>query len=289
MTALNFNELASSPHIAIIRQIASMCWRNESIKAIWVGGSLASGTGDRYSDVDFRIAVEDGDLDEWREPDWEALIPIPVLGSSFLKFGEPAMLHHMIIGDGTIIDFHVQIKSHKYFEPAISLIGCRDSELKTAIESFQQPASSVTQDVNASAVQQFLVDYWITTHKELKAVARNYSLFTFVGLYHERLSLLRAWHIQHNGLDIDGRYTIHLLAYMQKSLQNVITLEQANLLGMPTSTIQETAAAVVAVRNEISLVGRRLADQYGFAYPADLEFVVRKVWSEELISLKLDL
>ena len=102
---LTFNALDDCPHISYIRQIAAMCWRDESVIAIWVGGSLASGTGDRYSDVDFRIAVEDGCLEAWREPDWERLLPIPVRGASFMSFGASALLHHMVIDDGTIIDF----------------------------------------------------------------------------------------------------------------------------------------------------------------------------------------
>ena len=41
-------------------------------------------------------------------------------------------------------------------------------------------------------VRQFLVDYWITTHKQMKALARKYDLSPFVGLYFERMALLRA-------------------------------------------------------------------------------------------------
>ena len=111
----------------------------------------------------------------------------------------------------------------------------------------------------------------------------------FVGLYHERLALLRAWFIQHNGMDIAGRHTIHLLAHIHRGLEATITAEKARLLGKPTGTIAETIAAIEDVRDEMSRAGRVLADRYGFEYPADLEGVVRNVWSQEISSLTMAL
>lgn len=43
------------------------------IIAAWLGGSLASGTADRYSDVDLNCLVQDDDLPFWRNS-WPSVV-----------------------------------------------------------------------------------------------------------------------------------------------------------------------------------------------------------------------
>jgi hypothetical protein len=40
-----------------------------------------------------------------------------------------------------------------------------------------------TGKIDGAVVRQFFVDYWITTHKEMKALGRKYDHSSFVGLY----------------------------------------------------------------------------------------------------------
>jgi hypothetical protein len=134
-------------------------------------------------------------------------------------------------------------------------------------------------------VRQFLVDYWITTHKEMKALARKYDHSPFVGLYFERMALLRAWYMQAVGKDIDARVTIHMLGALHKGLDGKLTEQQHNILGLPSRTPDETVAVIDAIRTEMAWVGRWLADRHGFAYPDELEEVVQRMWSEHKESL----
>jgi len=76
MNDIDLGPLAHGPHAKLIRDMASLSFVDGSIQAIWVGGGLAAGLGDAYSDVDFRIAVEPGKLDGWISPDWERYLPI---------------------------------------------------------------------------------------------------------------------------------------------------------------------------------------------------------------------
>jgi hypothetical protein len=55
MTDLQLNHLPNLPQRETIIDVASNLWAQPSIIALWVGGSLASGVGDRFSDVDFRV------------------------------------------------------------------------------------------------------------------------------------------------------------------------------------------------------------------------------------------
>src|SRR5688500_17416682 len=125
MSDIDLGPLEQGPHANLIRVMASKCTEDGSIQAIWVGGSLAAGTGDAYSDVDFRIAVEPGHIDRWTSPDWDQYLPIRPAGGLLLRFGEQALLHHLVLLDGTIVDFYVQDTTRQNPEPNLVILACR--------------------------------------------------------------------------------------------------------------------------------------------------------------------
>jgi len=89
----------------------------------------------------------------------------------------------------------------------------------------------------------------------MKALGRKYDHFPFIGLYLERMAL-------HKGLD--GK----------------LTADQHNILGLPSRTPEETIKVIESIRAEMARVGRWLADRHKFAYPQELEDVVRRIWNE---------
>ncbi|HMN30313.1 MAG TPA: hypothetical protein PKE45_19320 [Caldilineaceae bacterium] len=285
MTEIDLGVLENGPHANLIRAMARKCYADAGIQAIWVGGSLAAGLGDAYSDVDFRIAVEPGQIDRWTSPDWERYLPIHPYGDSLLRFGEQALLHHFVLADGTIVDFYVQETTTTNPEPNVVILACRNAEFRAALAGFARPAALLVREIDGAVVRQFFVDYWITTHKEMKALARKYDYSPFVGLYLERMALLRAWYMQAVGKDIDARVTLHMLGAMHKGLAGKLTEQQHTILGLPSRTPDETATVIDAIRTEMAGVGRWLADRHGFAYPNELEEVVQRVWNEHKKSL----
>jgi hypothetical protein len=280
MMDIDLGLLDHGPHANLIRDMARKCYADDTVQAIWVGGSLAAGLGDAYSDVDFRIAVEPGQIDRWTSPDWELYLPIRPCGGSFMRFGEQALLHHLVLADGTIVDFYVQDTTRQNPEPKLVILACRNAEFREALEGFASPAALLVREIDGAEVRQFLVDYWITTHKEIKGLGRKYDYSQFVGLYFERVALLRAWYMQAVGKDIDSRVTIHVLGALHKGLDGKLSVDQHNLLGLPSRTPAETVAAVDAIRAEMARVGRWLADRHEFAYPHELEDVVGRIWNE---------
>jgi hypothetical protein len=218
MRDIDLGSLEHGPHANLIRDMASKCSAEGSIQAIWVGGSLAAGLGDAYSDIDFRIAVEPGQIDRWISPDWEQYLPIRPSGGLLMRFGEQALLHHLVLADGTIVDFYVQDTTQQNPEPKLVILACRNAEFREKLEGFARPAAVLVREIDGAVVRQFLVDYWITTHKEMKALARKYDHFSFAGLYLERMALLRAWYMQAVGKDIDSRVTLHMLGALHKGL-----------------------------------------------------------------------
>lgn len=280
MIEIDLGALEHGPHAGLIRALAEKCAADHNIEACWVGGSLAAGQGDAYSDVDFRIAVKPGQTGSWISPDWERYLPILPSGGLLLRFGEQALLHHLVLADGVILDFYVQDTTVKNLEPKLVILASRNGAFRETLEGFARPVASLVQEIDGAVVRQFLVDYWIATHKEMKALARQYDHFSFTGLYLERMALLRAWYMQATGQDIDARVTLHVIGAMHRGLAGKLTEQQHNILGLPSRTPEETVAAIDAIRAEMARAGRWLADQYGFAYPDELEAVVQRVWHD---------
>lgn len=281
MNNITLGALENGPHASLIRSMAENCGKDGRIQAIWIGGSLAAGHGDIYSDIDFRIAVEPGQVDDWTNPDWAQYLPILPCGGTFRRFGEQALLHHLVLTDGTIVDFYVQDTERDNFEPKVVILASRDAALREKLERFSRPAASLVSEIEAARVRQFLVDYWITTHKEMKALARQYDLSPFVGLYYERLAVLRAWYMQVTGKDINGHATLHLLGALHRGMAGNLTEAQQILMGLPSRTPEETVTAIEAIRAEMAEVGRWLAEKYAFAYPHEIEDVAQRVWHEQ--------
>ncbi len=285
MSDIDLGPLEPGPHANLIRDMASKCSTDSSIQAIWIGGSLAAGLGDAYSDVDFRIAVEPGHIDRWTSPDWQHYLPTRPCGSLLMRFGEQALLHHLVLADGTIVDFYVQDTTGQNPEPKQIILACRNAEFRATLEGFARPAAVLVREIDGTVVRQFFVDYWITTHKQMKALARKYDHFSFVGLYLERMALLRAWYMQAVGKDIDSRLTLHMLGALHRGLDGKLTADQHTILGLPSRTPEETVTVIDAIRAEMACVGRWLADRHAFAYPHELEDVVQRVWNEHKESL----
>jgi hypothetical protein len=285
MNQIDLGSLAHAPHANLIRDMASRCAADSSIQAIWVGGSLAAGLGDAYSDIDFRIAVEPGQIDRWNTPDWQRYLPMRLCGGQFLRCGERALLHHLVLADGTIVDFYVQDTTQQNHEPNVIVLACRNAAFRAMLEGFAQPAAALVREIDGAAVRQFFVEYWITTHKQMKALGRKYDHSSFAGLYLERMALLRAWYMQATGKDIDSRVSLHMLGALHRGLDGKLTVDQHDIVGLPSQTPEETVAAIEAIRAEMAQVGRSLAARHAFAYPHELEDVVLRVWNEHKQSL----
>ena len=83
-----------SPQFQLIEAARAVLARNARVIAAWVGGSIADGTADRWSDVDLRLAVEESDLAEVMAA-MPATLPAihPVLG----WFSRPVGREHLVI------------------------------------------------------------------------------------------------------------------------------------------------------------------------------------------------
>ena len=73
---------------------------------------------------------------------------------------------------------------------------------------------------------------------------------------------------------------VHLGAMAQLSPQN-----RGRIANLSFVIGRDTVAVIDAIQEEMASVGRWLADRHGFAYPDELEDVVRRIWNENKESL----
>lgn len=282
---LQLHILPNLPQRATIEQISTHIWRNYEVVALWLGGSLARGAGDIYSDVDFRVAVEPEQLATWKNPDFaEIFASAPIVGQQFLAFGEEAFLHHLVLANGVIADFFVQSSAKEPTSEPHLVLACRDEQFAQQLATMNQVPPITTQTVQAAEVQKLLVGFWINTHKHRKVLNRELDLMVTFGLNIEKSLLLRLWYIDVSSTDCGDmqRQTIHSLTSIICALQEATGEEALAVIGQPMSTRQELYCAIERDREVAARLGRRLAQTYNFAYPAELEATVLQGWQEFL-------
>src|SRR5215467_9202428 len=126
METLHLNHLPDLPQQKTIREVATALWQQQEVIALWLGGSLACGAGDAFSDIDFRVAVAPSHLSCWEAPSFERVFPhTSVVGQQFLRFGAHAFLHHLVLSNGELFDLYIQSAESELTPEPHQILGCR--------------------------------------------------------------------------------------------------------------------------------------------------------------------
>jgi len=110
---------------------------------------------------------------------------------------------------------------------------------------------------------------------------RSLDVMAMLGLHIEQGLLLRLWYIEVSGQDCGDvrRQTIHSLTEVVQTIEQAMGPQALALLGAPMRDRQELCQAIERNRQAVSQhLGRHLAQQYGFEYPAVLEETVVRGW-----------
>ena len=70
-----------------------------------------------------------------------------------MRFGEQALLHHLVLTDGTIVDFYVQDTTQQNPEPKLIILACRNAEFREMLEGFARPAAVLVQEMDGAVVR----------------------------------------------------------------------------------------------------------------------------------------
>ncbi len=273
--------VSQMPQWTALKWLAPQIWHQKGAIALWLAGSLARQTGDCYSDIDFGVAVQPSALEAWRGLNMDLICDDQCVGHHLLRFGPEAFLHHLVLSDGTIVDLSVQSAATAPPQTQLVILGCRDGAYLTRFVSPSE-APPATSPADPAVIQQIIVDFWIGSHKHRKVLHRGLDLMAFTGLHMERNALMHLWYAQVTGYSAPANLTIHSLTDISRTLMGVMGSHPLETLGLPTTNRVEMIAAIEAHRDEVSQVGRILAERLGFIYPEDLDATVRQGWQKFL-------
>ena len=279
---LRLDGLPALPQSRTIAMIAPKVWRDERVVALWLGGSLAAGMGDAYSDIDLRVAVPPADLAAWKSFDFHRLFDAPPLSQQFVPLGEDAFIHHMILPNGDILDLLVQSDERAPGDEPVLALGCRSETFaeRLAASNHAPASASGSELVTGEVVRELVVAFWVNGHKHRKVLHRGLDLMFPAASYANWQMLMRLWYISATGHDTTPVHFsgIHGLTELVKAVESKYGTLPLELCGAPTRTRSEICAAIERYQDTISQLGRRLAEQYAFEYPAALEDIVRRDW-----------
>jgi hypothetical protein len=277
---LNFDGLPSLPQTSFLKEVVTRVWQHPEVMAVWLGGSLARGHGDSYSDIDLRVAVETAQISKWEKPDFGELFDSQPLAHHFMRFGEGAFLHHLLATNGDIYDVYVQSLEHPPSPEERLILGCRDKSFGAKLLEPFVSKPELTRNITPQEIQQMLEFYWLNAHKHRKVLYRNLDLLLWQGINFFRPALLRLYYILLTAKDCGDlkQATIHAMTPVVQALQGLGDERVLEVVSLPTRTREEKIEAVNQLHAEVSKVGNALADKYKFVYPEELETLVVLHW-----------
>jgi predicted nucleotidyltransferase len=281
MPELSIDRLSHLPQYPALCFLMEALWQEPSVRALWLGGSLARGAADDYSDLDLRAAVSPDSLDGWWNRDLQELFEGRILAETHLSFDPAIFLYHLLLADGTIVDLLIQsAEKPPYAEPRL-VLACREDALAQLLAEPVPISEPDEPSAEGGVIRQALVDYWINTHKHRKVLHRGLDLLVLTGIQMERSLLQRLWYALATGRDYGtGRQaSIHGLSNFVRTTMQARGPEALAILGAPTRDRAEIVQAIDQLRDAVSAAGRELAEGLGFDYPAALEEKVREDWA----------
>lgn len=277
---LHLNALPPLPQSGTVREVALKLWEDARVQALWLGGSLANGTGDQYSDIDLRVAVAPEDLPQRESPDLAALFGADPLAKYLIRLGEHTLLHHLVLANGDILDLIIQGTDAPPTAEPILILGCRDDAFAARLEASESIPALATTPATGDAVREVIVSFWVNSHKHRKVLHRGLDLMFPAAHYTNWRLLMRLWYIGATGNDVSPQHFsgIHGLTALVRAVEGAYSTEPLALCGAPIRTRGEIYAAIERAQDVVAELGRTLAARYDVAYPEELEAVTRREW-----------
>ncbi len=283
-SVLDMEVLPYLPQLEALKEAAPRIWECPEVVALWIGGSIARGNADCYSDVDLRVAVLPEALEAWRHLELNALFAQSCVAHVLLEFGEGAFLHHLVLETGDIYDVWVQSATKAVHDEFILTLACRDENFAAKLREPECEPVPSPQPANPETVRGLLEHFWLNTHKHRKVLHRGLHLLALTGLHNDRQLLLRLWYIQVTGNDCGEMrtQTIHGLTHLMQTVEQARGKEALQVLGASLATDDDICRAIEQLREQVTQAGQILAETFKFDYPDAMERTARRGWQEFL-------
>ena len=249
------------------------------VRALWVGGSIAAGRADRYSDVDCGVALGAEGFLRFGEADLDDLFGSACVAHAERSFGDDLVLHQIVLDDAEIFDLLVWRASAVRVDEPVILLGCRDAGLRELLTERCAAPETRFAPAEPGEVREILVWFWTSSVKHRKALHRGLELAAQVGVRLQSGWVWRLLVLRETGLDPGDptRQTIHGMTQAARSVRDA---DAVALLGASLESRAEIEEAVDRLHDAMSAVGRELAERLGFEYPHALETTTRRAWRE---------
>lgn len=281
--SLDLSGLPDLPQRRFLEELAADLWADPNVVALWLGGSLARGVGDAWSDVDLRIALRPDTFDPATLPKSAARIVQNEAARQVISFGTDAVLHHTLLTDGQIYDLFLQTTEREPGTEARLVLACRDAIFGAKLADGVDPPVHFT-PADPEMIYRLLVSFWMGQVKHIRILSRGLVMGAWFGENLMRQDMVRLWFIRATGKDGGpiNRMTIHLLTPVMTAVRAYYGEEALNLIGQPTRTSEELTASTKRLQDEVAQIGRELAAQGGFDYPEKAEETARRAWERFL-------
>lgn len=280
-TDLDLGGLPDLPQRAFLEELVRDLWADPKVAALWLGGSLARGEGDAYSDVDLRVAVGPEDFGGGELPASAGRLVGAIAAGVKRSYGDDALLHHVLLTDGQIYDLFVQTTARRPGDEGRLVLGCRDEGFAAWLRGGADPEDRFAPAAPA-ALERLIISFWLGQIKHLKVAYRGLMLLAWEGEHRMRQDLVRLWYAQATGNDCGplASLSIHTFSPVEQAAREAAGRDLLTVVGVPMRDAAEIAAAARETQNEMARVGRLLAGRLGFPYPEAAEETARRCWTE---------
>jgi len=289
ITDLDLTLLPDLPQSDRLAAVVADLAADPDVVAIWLGGSLARGAGDRYSDVDLCIALRPEVYAADEIPAAAARLTAAAVTQLPFHFGGEATLWHMLLDDGAIYDLHVQPADEAPPHGLKLVLACRDAEFGAQLVGGEDRSVDFP-PAQPDEIERALQFFWMNQQKGQKVLYRGLPLVAWQGIALMRQDLLRLWYVLATGNDCGPvhRLTIHTLTPVMRTVQAQYGADALALVGQPTRTTAEIILENGRLADAVARVGRQLAERLGFDYPAAAEATVRRAWQDFVAELQIN-
>jgi predicted nucleotidyltransferase len=253
------HKLPNVPQLEHLPAILGDLERDETISAIWLGGSLATGMPDEHSDIDLRLAINAEHFSLETLPTALHELERESVLIRHSSFGEGTAWHYLMLPDASIWDVLIYRDSREPF-PEFRRVIRANSNWAKKLEGGHDPSVEFL-PLETAAMIAVLEQFWLDWRKHIKVLARGRQNVMWMGLNHSRHQLTRLKFMLETGNDcgLTERLTIHTLLPVSRALASW----NADAMGL-----EELAT-------EASALGRTLAARHGFEYPEMVERAAR--------------
>lgn len=262
--------------------VAADLWRDEAVVALWLGGSLARGTGDAHSDVDLRVAVLPAAFEvNGGAPAGAASLLAAAVAGLHTPFGEDAILHHLLLDDGEIYDLFVQTTAREPSSEVRIVLACRDEAFGAKLAQNGVDLVTNFSPADPHALRRIIANFWISQQKHQKVLARGLPLLAWKGEHQLRQELIRLLFALATGNDCGpvGDLSIHTFSPVERAVRETLSGDDVLArIGRALTSEREIITATAELQDDVAHVGRRLAQRFGFVYPEAAEATVRQTW-----------